>query len=248
MKTHFAKSALAHTSQQNEVEKVDLAIKVDGLNTSVNIRKATERMWAYLYATADCAHNLEVVAKRQECHNTSHQMTALPRQMSPRADFLRPLVLSGPSGVGKSTLLQRLFAEFPDKFGFSVSRRAFLLQNVNYDGGHNIDTTRSPRPGETDGKHYHFVTSQRFKELIKENAFIEYAEFSGNYYGTSFGAVRSVEGEGRRCILDIEAQVCKTRDLFDCYEFTLAGRTTNQEDESQSGVPVHITPITGGPS
>jgi alpha-D-ribose 1-methylphosphonate 5-triphosphate synthase subunit PhnL len=42
--------------------------------------------------------------------------------MSPRADFLRPLVLSGPSGVGKSTLLQRLFAEFPDKFGFSVSR------------------------------------------------------------------------------------------------------------------------------
>ena len=42
--------------------------------------------------------------------------------MSPRPDFLRPLVLSGPSGVGKSTLLQRLFAEFPDKFGFSVSR------------------------------------------------------------------------------------------------------------------------------
>lgn len=42
--------------------------------------------------------------------------------MSPRPDFLRPLILSGPSGVGKSTLLQRLFAEFPDKFGFSVSR------------------------------------------------------------------------------------------------------------------------------
>jgi predicted AAA+ superfamily ATPase len=47
--------------------------------------------------------------------------------MSPRTDFLRPLVLSGPSGVGKSTLLQRLFAEFPDKFGFSVSRSLLYL-------------------------------------------------------------------------------------------------------------------------
>lgn len=47
--------------------------------------------------------------------------------MSPRSDFLRPLVLSGPSGVGKSTLLQRLFVEFPDKFGFSVSRTIHLL-------------------------------------------------------------------------------------------------------------------------
>ena len=47
--------------------------------------------------------------------------------MTPRPDFLRPLVLSGPSGVGKSTLLQRLFAEFPDKFGFSVSRTHFSL-------------------------------------------------------------------------------------------------------------------------
>lgn len=47
--------------------------------------------------------------------------------MSPRTDFLRPLILSGPSGVGKSTLLTRLFAEFPDKFGFSVSRRCAVL-------------------------------------------------------------------------------------------------------------------------
>ncbi|KAF8200379.1 guanylate kinase/L-type calcium channel beta subunit [Pholiota molesta] len=109
--------------------------------------------------------------------------------MSPRADFLRPLVLSGPSGVGKSTLLQRLFAEFPDKFGFSVSH-----------------TTRSPRAGEVEGRHYHFVPTQRFKELIKEGAFIEHAEFSGNCYGTSFETVRQVQEQGRRCILDIEAQ------------------------------------------
>jgi len=69
------------------------------------------------------------------------------------------------------------------------------------------DTTRSPRPGEIDGKHYHFVTTQRFKDLIQEGAFIELAEFSGNYYGTSFSAVNTVQDQGRRCILDIEAQV-----------------------------------------
>ncbi|KAG5722167.1 Guanylate kinase [Termitomyces sp. T112] len=109
--------------------------------------------------------------------------------MSPRPDFLRPLVLFGPSGVGKSTLLTRLFAEFPDRFGFSVSH-----------------TTRSPRPGEVDGKQYHFVTAQRFRELRQQDAFIEHAEFSGNYYGTSFDTVRSVQELGRRCILDIDAQ------------------------------------------
>ncbi|KAF9005906.1 P-loop containing nucleoside triphosphate hydrolase protein [Cyathus striatus] len=109
--------------------------------------------------------------------------------MSLRSDFLRPLVLSGPSGVGKSTLLQRLFADFPDKFGFSVSH-----------------TTRSPRPGELDGKQYHFVSRQQFLDLVQEGAFIEHAEFSGNFYGTSRQAVCTVQDQGRRCILDIEAQ------------------------------------------
>jgi guanylate kinase len=70
-----------------------------------------------------------------------------------------------------------------------------------------IDTTRNPRPGEVNGKQYHFVTPERFKDLIHDGAFIEHAEFSGNFYGTSFDAVRQVEQQGRRCILDIEAQV-----------------------------------------
>ncbi|KIP05502.1 hypothetical protein PHLGIDRAFT_119800 [Phlebiopsis gigantea 11061_1 CR5-6] len=109
--------------------------------------------------------------------------------MSPLPDFLRPLVMSGPSGVGKSTLLTRLFAEFPDKFGFSVSH-----------------TTRLPRPGEVHGKHYYFVSREEFLRLIDEGAFIEHAQFSGNFYGTSFMTVREVSGAGRRCILDIEAQ------------------------------------------
>ncbi|KAL6304523.1 guanylate kinase [Sparassis latifolia] len=109
--------------------------------------------------------------------------------MSSAKDVLRPLVISGPSGVGKSTLLQRLFAQYPDKFGFSVSH-----------------TTRHPRPGETEGKQYYFVSRDKFQELLKQGAFIEHAEFSGNFYATSFNAVREVSQAGRRCILDIEAQ------------------------------------------
>jgi len=114
-------------------------------------------------------------------------------------------VVSGPSGVGKGTLMTRLFAEFPDKFGFSVSH-----------------TTRSPRPGETDGKEYHFVTIQGFKDLLSNAGFIEHAEFSGNFYGTSRQSVRDVSQTGRRCILDIEAQgirQIKTTDLNPVYLF-----------------------------
>ncbi|OBZ66392.1 Guanylate kinase [Grifola frondosa] len=88
--------------------------------------------------------------------------------MSLVVDFLRPLVISGPSGVGKSTLLKRLFADYPDKFGFSVSH-----------------TTRLPRQGETDGKDYYFVTREKFKELIAEDAFIEHAERAGGVCWTS---------------------------------------------------------------
>lgn len=57
------------------------------------------------------------------------------------------------------------------------------------------------------GKHYYFVSREEFVRLLAENAFIEHAEFSGNYYGTSFMTVKEVAGAGRRCILDIEAQV-----------------------------------------
>ncbi|KAI0065640.1 guanylate kinase [Artomyces pyxidatus] len=125
--------------------------------------------------------------------------------MSPLADFLRPLVLSGPSGTGKSTLLTRLFAEFPDKFAFSVSH-----------------TTRQPRPGEEDGKQYHFVARDAFLALLDNKGFIEHAEFSGNLYGTSVMAVQSIADSGRRCILDIEVQgvrQIKTTSLDPVYLF-----------------------------
>lgn len=104
----------------------------------------------------------------------------------------RPVVISGPSGTGKSTLLKKLFEEFPDKFGFSISH-----------------TTRKPRPGETDGVEYHFTTVDNFKQLIDNNEFIEWAQFSGNYYGTSKKAVKDVAKIGKICLLDIDMQGVK---------------------------------------
>ncbi|KAJ3849361.1 guanylate kinase/L-type calcium channel beta subunit [Lentinula lateritia] len=160
--------------------------------------------------------------------------------MSPLPDFLRPLIMSGPSGVGKSTLLQRLFAEYPDKFGFSVSH-----------------TTRAPRPGEVDGEQYHFVTREKFLALKQEGAFIESAEFSGNFYGTSFQTVKEVQDRGRRCILDIEAQgvrQIKTTDLNPVYCFIsppsltalrerLQGRGTETEASIQKRLATALNEI-----
>ncbi|KAJ3316137.1 hypothetical protein HDU76_002054 [Blyttiomyces sp. JEL0837] len=110
-----------------------------------------------------------------------------------------PLVISGPSGVGKSTLLKRLFAKYPNSFGFSVSH-----------------TTRGPRPGEEDGKAYHFVTREKFVELLEAKAFIENAEFSGNMYGTSFEAVKSVSDQGKICVLDVEMNGYASNDREAC--------------------------------
>lgn len=106
----------------------------------------------------------------------------------------RPIVVSGPSGTGKSTLLKRLMSEYPDTFGFSVS-----------------NTTRSPRPGEKDGIDYYFTTVDMFKKMINNNEFIEWAQFSGNYYGTSIQAVKNVSDILKRtCILDIDMQGVKS--------------------------------------
>ncbi|XP_076828468.1 guanylate kinase isoform X1 [Brachyhypopomus gauderio] len=105
----------------------------------------------------------------------------------------RPVVLTGPSGAGKSTLLKRLLQEFDGVFGFSVSH-----------------TTRKPRPGEQDGKDYHYVSREVMQASINQGEFIESAEFSGNMYGTSKAAVQEVQSQNLICVLDVDMQGVKS--------------------------------------
>ena len=100
----------------------------------------------------------------------------------------RFIVLSAPSGCGKSTLIDMLLQEYSD-FCYSISC-----------------TTRDPRGEEEDGLDYHFKTKERFEELIKEGAFIEYAKVHDNYYGTLKAPIQEVLAEGNSMILDIDVQ------------------------------------------
>lgn len=97
--------------------------------------------------------------------------------------------MCGPSGVGKSTLITRLQADFPGQFGFSVSH-----------------TTRQPRCGEVDGVHYYFSTIEDVQKEIQEGKFLESALVHGNLYGTSYDSIRRVTESGKICILDIDVQ------------------------------------------
>ena len=97
------------------------------------------------------------------------------------------IVVSGPAGSGKGTVNGRLL-ETGD-FAFSVSA-----------------TTRNPREGEVDGVHYHFLTRERFEELIEKDRFLEYAQYAGNYYGTPLDPVEEHLEQGHDVILEIELQ------------------------------------------
>ena len=96
------------------------------------------------------------------------------------------IVMSAPSGCGKSTLIDLLLQEYPD-----------LVYSISC-------TTRAPRGDEEDGLDYHFLTVERFRELLAEDAFIEHAEVHGNYYGTLRKPIEEVLAEGNSMILDID--------------------------------------------
>ena len=100
----------------------------------------------------------------------------------------KTFIISGPSGVGKSTVLKELFQDRDDLY-FSVSA-----------------TTRPPRPGEINGVHYHFTDVDEFRKMISEDAFLEYAEYVGNFYGTPKRFVDEAMEQGKDVILDIEVQ------------------------------------------
>lgn len=104
----------------------------------------------------------------------------------PRRGIL--LALSGPSGSGKGTIVKQLLEHNPHTV-LSVSA-----------------TTRAPRPGEIDGVHYHFLDRATFQRMIGEGAFLEYAEYNGNFYGTPRGPVEALLEEGKNVLLEIEVQ------------------------------------------
>ncbi len=100
----------------------------------------------------------------------------------------KTFIISGPSGVGKSTVLNALLERRRNVF-FSVSA-----------------TTRPPREGEEDGVHYHFLDVDTFRRWIAEEQFLEYAEYVGNFYGTPKRFVDEAMDRGEDVILDIEVQ------------------------------------------
>ena len=97
-------------------------------------------------------------------------------------------MISGPSGAGKSTVISRLLKQRPDVF-FSVSF-----------------TTRAPREGEVDGVNYNFVDKTEFERMIAADEFLEYAQYVGNYYGTSLKVIQEKIENGTDVLLDIEVQ------------------------------------------
>jgi guanylate kinase len=97
-------------------------------------------------------------------------------------------VITGPSGVGKGTLIERLLDAIPE-LELSVSA-----------------TTREPRAGEVDGRDYHFLAPEEFRRRLEAGDFLEHASYSGNYYGTLREEVDRRLAEGRSVVLEIEVQ------------------------------------------
>ena len=138
-------------------------------------------------------------------------------------------VISDSSGVGKGTVIKEFLAQHPE-FKLSISC-----------------TTRAPRVGEEDGVNYFFVSKSEFESLIKHNDFLEWAEFSGNFYGTKKSYIEKCIKEGKNIILEIDTKgALKVKELIneaklifilppsiEELESRLRGRHTESEDAIQ---------------
>lgn len=108
------------------------------------------------------------------------------------------LILSAPSGAGKTSLCRELFKTFPD-----------MKESISY-------TTREPRPGEVEGEAYHFVSREEFERMVDEDAFAEWALVHGNMYGTALRTLEEARRNGIDLVLDIDCQGArKLKEQFD---------------------------------
>ena len=122
--------------------------------------------------------------------NASEKPSSTSSLSSPIADSPRRgrlIVVSGPSGVGKSTIVDRIVDELPVRFSVSA-------------------TTRSPRPGEVPGVDYHFVSPSVFDVMVESGEFLEWAEYNGHRYGTPRRPVLEALEQGTDILLEIEVQ------------------------------------------
>ena len=136
------------------------------------------------------------------------------------------IVISGPSGAGKGTLVAQLLERVPSTW-ISISA-----------------TTRKPRPGEQDGVHYYFLEKDRFMEIAAQGGFLEWAQVHGNCYGTPMDKVKQRIAEGKQVILEIDVQgalqvkkkmpeaktIFVLPPSFEILEKRLRGRGTESED------------------
>jgi guanylate kinase len=154
-----------------------------------------------------------------------------------------PIVIAGPSGVGKGTLIKLLLDKYPNMFGFSVSH-----------------TTRPPRPGEENGVHYNFVSLSEMKAGVGRNEFVEYATVHTSMYGTSKAAILKIREQNKICILDIDMQGVQSvkKSNIDCkyvfiappsmeeLEKRLRGRATETDDKIEIRLQNAISEVAYG--
>ena len=144
------------------------------------------------------------------------------------------LVISGPAGTGKGTVVKKMISK-RDDIALSVSA-----------------TTRSPRKGEIDGVHYHFISFDKFKEMIDNSMLLEYNYYCGNYYGTPKEDVENYLSDGKSVILEIDIHgglnikkiypdavlIMLLPPDFKTLESRIRGRNTNTEDDIQNRLKI----------
>lgn len=146
-------------------------------------------------------------------------------------------VVSGPAGAGKSEIVKTVLKKHPD-VKLSVSC-----------------TTRAPRPGEIDGVHYHFVTDERFDELVSQDAFYEWAHVHQNRYGTLKSVVKEMLEQGSDLILEIDVQGClqvlkQDKDAVGIFvsppsRENLEKRLRNRGTETEESIRVRLNNVAG---